>query len=382
MPCPLLIASIMRRDGETGVQTHFRAFLAWLDGRRLEARLATPYDSPLWQVYPVFALRRLIDPLHRASSVWWYRHWHRHFLCRALRGLLADGSPRTIYAQCPLSADAALRARTTPAQRVVMVVHFNLSQADEWAGKGMIRSDGRLFRAIRRFEADVLPRLDGLVFVSEFMRRELAARIPAVAAVPYRVIPNFLADPGSEAESTRPASDLICIGTLEARKNQRYAIEIVAAAEKLGRSLTLTLVGDGPDRQSLEALTRAMGVVRNVRFAGFVAQAAALIADHRACLHVAQVENLPLTLIEALSRGRPVFAPAVGGVPEVFADGVEGCLIPLGQPEDAAKRIIQWLDDEAAMARAGQAARRRFVDRFEAERVGAALHGFLAEAAS
>ena len=55
-----------------------------------------------------------------------------------------------IYAQCPLAARAALRARRGSHQRVVMAVHFRISQADEWVNMKQIRRDGRVFRAIRR----------------------------------------------------------------------------------------------------------------------------------------------------------------------------------------------------------------------------------------
>jgi hypothetical protein len=61
-----------------------------------------------------------------------------------------------------------------------MVVHFNVSQADEWLGKGMLREGDSVWRGIRKLEAQVLPKLDGLVFVSRFMRDVLMARIPAI----------------------------------------------------------------------------------------------------------------------------------------------------------------------------------------------------------
>lgn len=371
----------MRRDGETGVQTHVRAVCEWLAAKERDVRLVTPFDGPRWLVYPVFGIRSLIDRLHKPLSVWWYRHWHAFFLQRALQSLLADGRPCVIYAQCPLSARAALRARKSCAQQVAMVVHFNLSQADEWADKGAIARGGRLFHSIREQEATVLPQLDALVCVSDFMRRELLQRIPAVSRVRSQVIPNFLADP-SEPVFEPGRSDLITIGTLEYRKNQRYAIEIVHAAAKLGRTLTLSLVGDGPDHAMLKALASELGVETQVHFRGFVTPAAALMPAHRACLHVARMENLPLTLIEAQSRGLPVFAPAVGGIPEVFDDEVEGRLIPLDDADTAARRIIEWLDDPQRMHEAGEAARRRFLARFEAERVAAELARFLDEVAA
>lgn len=377
MSKPILIATLLHPEGDTGVQSHFRAFLAWAQAKTLPVTLLTPYSSPRWQVYPVFALRRFINFLHKSASVWWYRYWHALFLQRALRVALADGRPCTIYAQCPLSAAAALRSRTTPAQRVVMVVHFNISQADEWVGKGMIREGGALYCAIRKLEANVLSRLDGLVFVSDFMRREVAARIPATTATPYRIVPNFLPAPGLGVEPVQPKTDLICIGTLEPRKNQRYALEIVAAAARLGRPLSLTVVGDGQDYTKLESLASELGIRQQVFFAGFVSNAASLMPLHRAFLHVARMESFGIVLIEAMAYGLPVFAPAVGGVPEVFDDGREGRFIPLDEAEAAARIIIDWLDSPQAMAMARQAARERFLARFEAMKVATNLADFL-----
>lgn len=377
MQCKIIIATIMNSNGDTGVQTHFRSFAAYLASHKQNVRIVTPFDAPKWLVYPTFAIRRLLDPVNGTASVWWYRHWHAFFLFGTLRRMLADGLPCVIYAQCPLSADAALRARSTEKQRVVIVVHFNISQADEWAGKGKITVGSSLFQSILRFESDVLPRLDGLVFVSEFMRRELTMRIPDIEKVPYRVIPNFLRDPGLPVQDDSPLRDLICIGTLEPRKNQRYAIEIVAAAKQMGSSLSLTIVGDGVDRIVLKNLTKNLGVADLVNFAGYVKHGADLMRRHRAYLHVAIMESFGIVLVEAMSRGLPVFAPAVGGVPEVFSDGIEGRNIPLDNAHSAACLIIEWLDSDATLKQASIAARSRYLSSFEETRVADKLTVFL-----
>lgn len=378
MSRPVVIASMMREHGETGVQTHVRAVRDWLASHGWEVSLVTPFSCPRWLVYPVFAARRLIDRISKPASVWWYRHWHAVFLRQALRSRLRAGVPCTVYAQCPLSADAALSARASSSQKVVMVVHFNISQADEWADKGMVRRDGGFYKSMQAFEAEVLPRVDALIYVSDFMRRELERRIHSLSKVPFHVIPNFLVDPG-EPVCGAAQTDLITVGTLEYRKNQRYALEILHAAKQLGRSLTLTVVGDGPDRSMLEKRAVELGIDEQVHFAGFVSHAATLMPAHRACLHVAYMENLPLTLIEALSRGLPVFAPAAGGMPEVFEDGIQGRLIPLDDAIGAAKLIFQWLDSEEKLKTIRSLARHRFLDRFEADRVATQLAGVLSE---
>jgi len=328
-------------------------------------------------VYPVFAVRRILDLLSGLASVWWYRYWHTVFLEFALRRRLSAGNDCVVYAQCPLSAAAALRVRRNARQCVVLVVHFNVSQADEWAGKGMIAMDGPYATSIRRFETATLARLDGLVFVSEFMRAVLMDRIPEIGSVPFAVVPNFVPDPGVPSESPTIDADLLIVGTLEPRKNQAFALEIIAAAARRGRKLSLTIAGDGPDRADLEAMAVSRGVADRVRFLGFVKDAAQLFSRHRACLHVAHMESFGIVLIEAMSRGLPVFAPAVGGIPEVFESGVEGRSIPLGDADVAVGLMLDWLEDEEVMLRVKAAARSRFLERFEADRVATELVDFL-----
>ena len=366
MSKPILIATLMRPEGDTGVQTHFRSFVAYLHetGRRCD--LITPYSAPLWQVYPVFGLRKLVNLFNQERGVWWYRHWHAYFLRQALRRRLQTGAACVIYAQCPLSAQAALSARVSKNQRVVMVTHFNISQADEWVGKGLIPNGGQLYRSIQAFEAEVMPRLDGLVFVSDFMRRELVERIPAILDVASAVVPNFLPDPGLPEVQTAVA-DLINIGTLEARKNQHYLLEIVAALRELGRPMTLTLVGDGPDRKSLEDKVRVLKIDEWVRFAGFVRNAAEQIGQHRAYIHVATMESFGITLIEAMARGRPVFAVPVGGIPEVLGDGAAGLALPLGDAQAAARIVADAMSNSDWMTAAGRAARERFFGEYVSE---------------
>lgn len=380
----ILIATIMRPTGDTGVQTHFQTFRAWLDTQGRSVNIVTPYSYHLWLVYPVFALRKLIDILSGPASVWWYRYWHQLFLMLALRKVLWDGKACSIYAQCPLSADAAMRARRNLSQKVMLVVHFNLSQADEWAGKGKIAMQGNYASSIRRFEQHLLTRLDGLIFVSEFMYEALLKRIPRIVDVPYAVIPNFVPDPflgqniGHAYTPSEQQTDLLIIGTLEPRKNQSYALEIVAAAKSKGHLLKLTVAGDGPDADMLKQLAETLGISQQVKFLGFVRNAAKLFPQHRACLHTARIENLPITLVEALAYGVPVFATHVGGIPEVISEGQEGRFIPLDQPEVAANILITWLVEQPeAMQHARQHARETFLHRFESHVAAARLTQFL-----
>ena len=143
--------------------------------------------------YPFSASALVLERCSGPASVAWYRHWHEVFLRNALRRHLAEVGDCVVYAQGPLAARAALRARRGPHQRVVMAVHFRISQADEWADKKQIRRDGTVFRAIRQMEREVIPQVDGLVYVSRWARNALLSWLPEAAAVPSAVIGNFVA---------------------------------------------------------------------------------------------------------------------------------------------------------------------------------------------
>ena len=193
----IIIATIMRPEGESGIQTHIQQFARYLRSQALRFVIVTPYSSPKPLVYPTFAVRKLLTPTNSAASVWWYRHWHQTFLKQALARRLADGFPRVIYAQCALSALAAISARVNSSQRVVIAIHFNVSEAIEWAEKRSIAPEGRLYRSIQEQELEALRSVDGIVCVSDFMNRELHQRqIFGTNSIPRVVIPNFIADSG------------------------------------------------------------------------------------------------------------------------------------------------------------------------------------------
>ena len=131
-----------------------------------------------------------------------------------------------------------------------MAVHFRISQADEWADKEQIRRDGSVFRAIRQLEREVIPQVDGLVYVSRWARDALLSWFPAAAAVPYAVIGNFVA-PLRRGPEQEPLGDLVTIGHLEPVKNHRFMLEVLAGAKQAGRSLTLDVFGEGPLHKDL-----------------------------------------------------------------------------------------------------------------------------------
>ncbi|MGZ0146845.1 glycosyltransferase family 4 protein [Kribbella sp. WER1] len=369
----IVVATPMRPAGTSGLQSHVRTFHEYLQGADRAAAVVSPFSSRSVLLTPVFAARIGLRWFSKPAGVWWYRHWHAHYLEQALRRQIVNNPDVVIYTQCPVSAGAALRARTT--QPVVMAAHLNISQADEWAGKGELPEGGRLYRSIRAYEERLLPELDGIVYMSEFARSVLAERIPAIRRVPSAVVPNPVSP--SAATATGETADLVTVGFLEGRKNQAYLIDVLGAAARRGHRYTVDIIGSGPDRRALQSRADGLGIGDQVRFLGYQADPPSLLPGHRLYCHTATIENLPIAILEAMAAGLPVLAGAVGGIPEMVAPGIEGRFWPLDDAESAAGLLIETLQDEPRRVAMAVAARRRAETEFSRETVGGRLAAFL-----
>lgn len=374
---PLVIATILRPEGITGVHTHFRELRRYLDGQRTPAALITPFSWVRALLLPVFGLRLLLHPVSGSASVRWYRHWHEAVLYRVLRNHLGTVDACVVYAQCPLSARAALRARRGPHQRVVMAVHFRISQADEWADKELIPRDGTVYHAIRRLESDVIPQVDGLAYVSTWAQDALVNWLPAARAVPSVVIPNFVAP--AEDTATLPAghADLVTVGNLDVVKNHRYLLEVLAAANRAGRSFTLDVFGEGPQRPDLLQRIQSLGLTSQVRLHGFRKDVRDALPGYRAYVHASYSESSSLAIIEAMAAGLPIVAGNIGPLGELFDDGVEGRFWPLDDADKAARVLIGLVDSEAERSSAADAALARFRRDYTADGIAPRLLAFL-----
>jgi glycosyltransferase involved in cell wall biosynthesis len=379
-PRPVIISTTFRETGTTGVHTHFQQVAQFLREHGTPVKIVTPFSWARPLTYPVFAPRLVLQRVHGTASVLWYRHWHEVFLRNALERELAKVGDCVIYAQGPLDARAALAARTGPRQRVVMAVHFRTSQADEHAEPGReLKRDGRVFRAIRETEREVIRQLDGLVYVTKWARDALLTWLPEAVWVPSTVISNFVAPlPAAEAaEAGEYLADLVTAGRLDDRKNHRFLLEALAAARKAGHRLTLDVYGDGPLKRDLEQRIAALGLETQVRLRGFRTDVRALLPRYRAYAHAAYAETSSLAIIEAMAAGLPIIAGGIGPIAELADDRVEARFWPLDNPEQAAVIAVELLGSEEARAKAGAAALERFRRDYSAAVLGPQIRSFL-----
>lgn len=132
---------------------------------------------------------------------------------------------------------------------------------------------------------------------------------------------------------------------------------------------TLLLLGDGPDRASLEALASSLGISERVRFMGFVDNPREFHAQMDVFALPSIHEGIPIALLEALGAGLPVVASAVGGIPRIVSDDTLGVLIDSSSPLDWANALTTLLNDRRKMLALGKAARQHVEENFSMDRM-------------
>jgi len=197
-----------------------------------------------------------------------------------------------------------------------------------------------------------------------------------------RVVPNGVPvpDDGASPEGFGDGAHgeglhLVQLGSLVDRKGGRDLIE---ALRRLPVRPHLWFVGEGPARTSWETAAVEAGLSDHVHFLGHREDAGALVAAADGVVLASHREGMPLSLLEAMARGRPVVATRVDGVPEIVDDQT-GWLVPPGDPETLSAALRELVADDALRRRKGLAARDRWHSRFRVERMVAdtfALYGW------
>jgi len=135
------------------------------------------------------------------------------------------------------------------------------------------------------------------------------------------------------------------VARLEAEKGHRTLLEawpLVLAAQPRA---WLLIVGEGSERDSLEAEAASLGISDRVVFTGRREDVPAVTAALDVSVLPSYREAQGLSVLEAMALGRPVVASRVGGIPEMIEDGVSGLLVPPNDREALASAIVRLLAD-------------------------------------
>jgi glycosyltransferase involved in cell wall biosynthesis len=165
----------------------------------------------------------------------------------------------------------------------------------------------------------------------------------------------------SNSHPVRPEADTyVCVGRLSAQKGQLLLLDALRDAIDAGFQGHLVLVGDGELRDHIEERIRDLDLADRVALTGALDGAAIRkhLDEARALVLPSFAEGLPVVLMEAMARARPVLTTTIMGIPELVRDGQEGWLVCAGDREALTQALLDVdrtsADRLTEMGRAGQ----------------------------
>ncbi|HZT80929.1 MAG TPA: glycosyltransferase [Gemmataceae bacterium] len=232
----------------------------------------------------------------------------------------------------------------------------------------------RLYEALDRLH---LRWMDRVVCVSEGQARKV--RRAGVRPERIVVIRNAIRtdrfdrpDPGFAERlcglfAERPRRIVGAAGRLSPEKGFGVLVEAAGIVLRADPSVGFVLFGDGPLRQELSRQIDMLGLRGRFVLGGFRRDLDGFMPFFDLLVLPSFTEGLPNVVLEGQAAGVPVVATAVGGTPEVIADGVTGHLVPPGDPLPLARRTLDLLGSDAARREMGRRGRRHVAERFTFE---------------
>lgn len=215
-----------------------------------------------------------------------------------------------------------------------------------------------------------------IIAVSDAVRRHLESQ--GISAQKIQVVHNGVdvteyqpidSDIAKSSFGYMPSVPLFGVfGRLAPEKGQRVAIEAMFLVQEDLPEARLVIAGDGPERESLEACARVLGVADRVDFAGFVADVRGLMCACDVVIVPSLKEGFGLAAVEAMALKRPVVASATGGLPEVVVQGETGILVAPEDPKALAQALLDLARDSDMRARLGNNGRHRVEEHFNLSR--------------
>jgi glycosyltransferase involved in cell wall biosynthesis len=270
------------------------------------------------------------------------------------------------YAIFAVAATCVARRRNIP---LVIEVSYTASMP-------LVRRRSRVLRPLAlQLDRFVLRRAALILAVSSFLREHLINDL-GVEARRILVLPNA-ADPRafdpSQSPIERVGTAMLAgrkvvgfVGTFAPWHGLRLLLEAFVALAPRHPDAVLLLVGDGPERASLERLSAEAGLAERVLFAGTVPHRdlPRYVAAFRiAVLPDTNTYGSPMKIFEYMAMGRAIVAPDYGPVVDVMRPGENGLVFARQDRDSLSAALETLLLDEAAVWRLGQGARRTVVDR-------------------
>lgn len=197
--------------------------------------------------------------------------------------------------------------------------------------------------------------------VAEFSIRETGLPPGKISVIPNGVdFDRFANAKAAELQTLgldAGAPVVITVARLEEQKGLKDLLHAAVLVLQNEPTCQFLIVGDGRDRQSLQALASSLGIASSVRFLGIRADVPSLLKASSVFVLPSLWEGMPNALLEAMAAGLPVVATDVEGSREIVSSAEVGLLVPPRQPTllaDAILRLLSQSELSSQIASASQ----------------------------
>ena len=139
---------------------------------------------------------------------------------------------------------------------------------------------------------------------------------------------------------------IISVGSFYWIKNQKMMIEAVYNLKNSGKNVSLTLLGDGEDRLSIEKLILDLKAEKYIFVPGIKKDVEKYLKDSDIYISASKTEGLPLSILEGMACGLPVVTTMAGGVKDIVSHKKNGFLVPIDDEEEFEKFISELLENK------------------------------------
>ena len=215
-----------------------------------------------------------------------------------------------------------------------------------------------------------------LVLVNSEDLRTLVAAETGLAPSRIALLPNFVDDADLDIERPRRTDGRLVVGSvgrLSQVKNLRMALDVMAVLMPEFPTLEYHICGDGEQRDEVARWVRESPFASRISMRGLVPSGPAVHREFDITIHTSISEGSPNSVLEAMAAGTPLVATAVGGVPELIADGIEGRLVPSNDVAAMVAALRPLLAEPTLREAMGARGRRRASERRESRVVAELL---------
>lgn len=228
----------------------------------------------------------------------------------------------------------------------------------------LLRSGSPAWINYVRFRHQLAKEGDLFLCVSDYIRQ----RVIELGFPPERTQVHYIGIDTQAIQPRDPAQEqpiVLHVARLVEKKGSAYLIHAFAQLAGQHPDAELVIVGDGPLRASLEALTANLGLARRVRFTGALPHAQVMDLMQLSAMLVlpsvtagsGDAEGLGMVLLEASALGLPLIGTLHGGIPEVITDGENGFVVPERSVDMLANRVSALLSSTELRWKMGQHSR-------------------------